>query len=245
MEFRCVRQSGTPNVTPPGVVDEAIIANLAVQPGSTTRFELQYRILDLNLSDAIVPAGLSAASINILSSNAAAGTFTRAQLSRAEAQNAAPAVPPTSPDTSGLPTGTASVRAGLHAPFRGGLSDSNNNTLPANGTIAANGITGILPLTISESGQGNPDAGADNNAWYGLYSFNFVAGAGGTTTITAAAVPDPNTGNTFGYFNSGAAVPLNSANSTGCTQLITVVPAPGALALLGMGGLIAGRRRRA
>jgi len=249
LELRILPETGT--VTSPagaGIVQGAPTSapGPTLASGTVQRYQLQYRVLDLDPNDAVnVPAGLSAASINITLNNAAGGTLAQAQLTRHAAQLAGSAAPP-SPDLTGLPTGTAIARRGLHAPFRGGFADQNNNALPSNGTVAANGIINILPLTISQPNQGNANNGIDNNIWYGLYSFNLtVGGTAGAYTITAEATPDVNTGNRFGWFNDGTAVPVQSSNATTGVTHFSIVPSPGAFALLGLGGLVAGRRRRA
>ncbi|MFN7022586.1 MAG: hypothetical protein ACK4WH_14850 [Phycisphaerales bacterium] len=253
MEVRIVPQTGTP----PATVTDGPLTTPATPitisgTERTQRFEMQYRILDLDLSDSIFPAGLTAAEIDITVNNPASGSFARAQLSRFEAQLAG-TIPPTSTDSSGLPTGAAAGRAGLHSPYRGGLSNANDNTLPANGTpdtrAGVVGIFSVLPLAISQTNQGNPDVGSPNDSWFGLYSFTFTADDNftGDVIITAAPKADPNTMNSFGYFNDGVAVPLTSPNSVnGVAHLsIVAVPAPGAAALVGLGGLVAFRRRRA
>lgn len=250
LEFRLVPQTGTP---PAAVTDSALTtpATPITLSGTsrTQRYELQYRVLDLNTADNVFPAGLSAAQINITASSPTAGTFARAQLSRFERQTNNATTPPSSPDNSGLPLGGSSTGTGLHSPFRGGMADQNNNDLPANGTVAPNGILSILPLTISQPNQGNELIGSPNTAWWGLYSFTFTAADlfGGDITITAEAQADPNSGNRFGWFSDGAAVPEQSTNATaGVTHLrIVAIPAPGTAALVGLGGLVAFRRRRA
>jgi len=255
LELRLVRQSG--NVTTPagaGVTDVDINNVYSGAPGDVLRFELQYRVVDLDDTDDITPAGLSSGTINISTTT---GTLTRAQLSRFEAQLAA-TTPPTSTDTSGLPTPAAnSGRRGLHAPFRGGLADANNNDLPANGIVnvdtnadpnlytpgPGNTLLSITPVSVSQNNQGNANNGIDNSGWYGLYSFNYTVGAT-NTFVVAAAIADPQTGNSYGYFNDGVAVPVTSQVSTGASYRI-IVPAPGAAALVGLGGLLVARRRRA
>jgi uncharacterized protein (TIGR03382 family) len=251
LEFRIVPQTGT--VTTPagtGIVDSALTTapGPTLTSGSVQRYALQYRVLDLDPSDAVnVPAGLSACSINITISGAggAGGSLAAAQLTRFQAQ-LANTTPPASPDVSGLPTGAAAVRTGMNTPYRGGFSDANNNALPSNGTVVPGGITGILPLAISQTNQGNANNGIDNTAWYGLYTFNLTVGTvAGNYTVTAEATADPGSGNRFGWFNDGVAVPAQSANATTGVTHFRIVPAPGAFALLGLGGLVAGRRRRA
>jgi len=130
----------------------------------------------------------------------------------------------------------------MHRPFRGGIpAPSPNNTHPSNGTIAANGITGITPLTLSQPDQGNNNPGE----WYGLYSFEFAYASGGPIVFTAEFIADPNTGNRYAFFNDGNPSPVQSTSATPGTITVPAVPAPGAMALLGLGGLMAGRRRRA
>jgi hypothetical protein len=247
LEFRCVPQIGTPGTMagPPGVVDVVPTpANIVLMVEEVQRFELQYRVLDLNPADTIVPAGISAAWINITSGNPPVGSYAPALLSRFERQTNTPLELPGPVDTSGPPTPAGSIismSVGLHRPLREGTT---KHGFVPNGSIVSNGITGILPLAIAAPNQGNVNIGADNTAWYGLYSFNFTAAARGATTFSVMAMPDVNTGNTFGYFNDGVVVPLNSPNSVPCSQRITVIPAPGALAILCAWGVTVFRRRR-
>lgn len=251
LELQIVRQAGTL----PGVItDIDVNSTVTANPGDVLRFEMQYRILDLDTNDSIVPAGLTAATIDITSTT---GTLLRGQLSRFEAQLAGALNPPTSTDSSGLPSGSASVRRGLHSPFRGGLSNSNNNDLPSNGVVnvdinpdpalytpgPGNTLISVTPLAISQHNQGNPDVGSDNEWWFGLYTFEYIVGST-NDVINVAAVADPQTFNSFGYFNDGVPVPLTSGNSTSASYRI-IVPAPGSVALLGLGGLLVARRRRA
>lgn len=148
---------------------------------------------------------------------------------------------------------------GVHAPFRGGFSTSGDNNLPANGVISPLGILGITPLTISQSNQGkagfstrqdttDPDNPVDTDflaggEWYGLYSFLVTVGSA-NVDLVAHSTPDAATGNRFAFWHDGQAVPPTSTDATdGFYHLI--VPAPGAAALMGLGGLLVARRRRA
>lgn len=266
VDLRIVPQNGTPGVAP-GVSEDAVAdtAGARVTLGAAKRFEVQYRIIDLITTDTIVPAGLSALVMNITVSNAANGTLTRAITSLSEA-NAGARPPRTAgqpaptvvwlmgptPDVSAAnPTG----RTGMHSPFRGGFSDQNDNNLAANGTPAPGALNGILPLSLSQNNQGLAgfDLSVDQDGsqrltggeWYGLYSFIFTPGAVGDFTITATATADPGTGNRFGYFNNGIPVPAQSTQAADGLFFGRIIPAPGTLALLGLGGLVAGRRRRA
>jgi len=255
LELRVVRQNGVPsNPVGAGVTDVDVNNSVTTTAGTTLRFELQYRVLDTDVNDIVVPAGLSSATINITSGT---GTLTRAQISRAENGQTGSDLP-LSPDTTGLPApAAASGRRGLHAPFRGGLVDSNNNDLPSNGVVNVdtnadpnlytpgngNTLLSVTPVSISQNNQGNADNGIDNNNWYGVYSFNYTVGSA-NDIINVAAIADAVTGNSFGYFDDGNAVPVTSADATGASYRI-VVPAPGAAALIGLGGLLVARRRRA
>lgn len=273
LELRLVRQMGTP--ANPGAANPVtdIDSNSSVTgtAGQTFRFELQYRILNLVKDadgdfvddDGILPSGLSAATINITSST---GTLLRAQLSNFEHSNGTATAIPPNPDATGIGFGGAAGRRGLHAPFRGGLVDSNNNDLPSNGITnvdtnpdpslfapgAGNTLLSITPVAISNHNQGNPyimlnsssepDFAGSDQVWWGLYSFNYTAGSA-NDTISAGAVADAQTGNAFGYFVDGSAVPIGSANAGSASYQI-IIPSPGAVALLGLGGLMVARRRR-
>lgn len=260
LELRLVRQTGTP--ANPGsanpVVDVDVNSSVTTTSGSVLRFEVQYRILNLVKDadfdgiddDGILPDGLSAATLNVSSINGT-GTFNHAQLSRFE-HSLAGVTPPASPDISGVGTAPASGRRGLHNPYRGGLADANDNSLPSNGVFLP-GTFQFTPVAISNTHQGNPQFDPGPNAgdinsnfdesWYGLYSFNFTVGAS-NTTLNVGAVADLDTGNRFGYFNDSSAVPLSSPNA-GTASYQIIVPAPGSVALLGLGGLLVARRRRA
>lgn len=95
--------------------------------------------------------------------------------------------------------------------------------VPWQGFEAANGVVGML--------------------------FRFTAGeAGRTINITArffrSGTPAP-TGNQFVvYTNEQGSNTKFQTDASIVDAAVTIVPAPGALALLGLGGLVAGRRRR-
>jgi len=286
LEFQIVRVSPTvPGTTAATRLTLQGLPNDSVTTtsGTTMRFQLQYRILNLvpdvyvppvlddngdvitpgyfsagdgapdsmgHFPNAIVPDGLSSASINITSG---LGRLQRALLSNN--QNIAAGTPPLYPDASG----NQGTRRGLVNPYRGGMSDSNINDLPSNGitnddsnadpalygTGPANTLLSITPVAInSNAHQGNElFYGNPNSAWYDLYCFTYTAGAS-NDVINVGAIPDPQTGNTFGYFSDSNAVPLTSTNS-GTASYRIIVPAPGAAALVGLGGLLVARRRRA
>jgi hypothetical protein len=214
--------------------------------GQTYRVELRYRIADLT-ADTTGSRGLSAASIGFTQTGGGtASGHRRSNLSNDQASASSPAA---SPDASGLlPDGD--MTTGLIGEFRGGLT---GDTAPANGTPAASGWS-ILPLALSAPaastswGSGNPTAANTdaNQARFGVYAFEFVYG-GGNVTFTASAIADPQTGNRFGGFrrtgSTNDPVPQTSTLATDGT--ISFVPAPASAALLGLGGLVAARRRRA
>lgn len=262
LELRLVRQTGTP--ANPGasnpVNDVDVNSSVTTTAGSVLRFEVQYRILNLVKDadfdfvddDGVLPDGLSAATLQVSSINGS-GSFAAAQLSRNEGQLAGIEQPPTS-DTSGIGGLPNSVRRGLHNPYRGGLADANDNSLPSNGIFLA-GSFQFTPVAIAATHQGNPNnlpisdprsGDINSNAdetWFGLYTFNFTVG-GSNTVINVGAIADLDTGNRFGYFNDSSAVPLSSPNA-GTASYEIIVPAPGSVALLGLGGLLVARRRRA
>lgn len=255
MELRIIPQSGsvTGTVTD-GPIDLVNITPADVGAARTRRFELQYRIIDNDTNDNLVPAGLTAAQIDItadvLGGPESDLSVARAQLSRNEVQLAG-AAPPASTDSSGLPTGPNAAAQGLHRPFRGGIpAPAPNNSAGSNGAISGLNITGITPLTLAQSDQGNPNLDPSYaNAWYGLYSFEFTAGDvfGGIVTFTASAIVDPQTGNRFAYWPDGVGAPQTStqAGNASISVLVINIPPPGAgTALMLAAGLASARRRR-
>lgn len=247
LELRLVAQTGTPSNPASTVtsVDAAQHPDTSSGLGVARRFEVQYRLVDLDTNDAFNPAGLTSGNLRIV---ATGGTLERAILSRAEARNptsGSPALPSVATSVNLDPdnfiiSGNATIGAfrGLHAPYRGGIpAPAPNNDNAANGVFSAGNtvLSGITPLSLTQTDQ-------NDGGWYGLYSFNFLPTAGaGNVAISFDA--DAMTGNRFGFFTDGDPVPVTSPVAQGDSATI-LVPAPGAMALLGLGGLIAGRRRR-
>jgi len=117
----------------------------------------------------------------------------------------------------------------------------------ANGTQAANGFQNIgpgqLPTDPGSANATNPIAGLERLGWtpnsYVQRTQTFtVSGAAGAGANVIGLYLDLDGGTTGGV----AYIPLSSI-SLGSVQ-IPVAPAPASLALLGLGGLVAGRRRR-
>lgn len=226
----------------------------ATDTNRTRRFEVQYQIQEGAGFEFFI-ASLASMQFSVGASVAGgslpAPTMSRAVLTANQAA-ANSVLPVTSPDLSGNAAGPANVnRQGLHGVWRGGLSPATQagNTLPANGTIAGSSINLITPLTLTQLNQ----LPANNTAaWYGLYSFEVTVGANGgptdsivTTAITVAV--DAQTQNAWGAYEDADPIPRTSRlfMTQSASFAVEAVPAPGALALIGLGGLVAGRRRRA
>jgi hypothetical protein len=220
--------------------------------GTTYRVELRYRIADLT-ADTTGSRGLSAANIIFSRSGTGTGSTSASFLTNDQASVAAIS----NPDASGIiPTGgdLSLDSTGLIGEFRGGVV---LNTDPANAGGGALGNSwGIVPLALSapnhnswrNSGTANPSA-ANTNAGtlvWAIFSFDFLY-MGGQVDFVASALADAGTGNRFGYFRrTGTANdPIPQTSNLATDGTISFVPAPGAAALLGLGGLIAARRRRA
>lgn len=80
-----------------------------------------------------------------------------------------------------------------------------------------------------------------------IFLYCFTVGAShnlGDTLDTSAGGINLNRGTWYGNPDSGTGNPVNAPISQVMNARITIVPTPGALALLGLGGLVAGRRRR-
>jgi hypothetical protein len=117
----------------------------------------------------------------------------------------------------------------------------------ANGTQAANGFQNIgpgqLPTDPSGANTANPISGAERLGWtptsYAQRTQTFtVSGAVGTNNNVVGLYFDLDGGTT------GGAAYLTNANINFGSVNIPIAPAPASLALLGLGGLVAGRRRR-
>jgi len=98
-------------------------------------------------------------------------------------------------------------------------------------------IPGVPPFDV-------PAAGSELGSAIGSFQIVIAAGSAGTLDLVLGAespfsleVIDVNTGGTANSSDSAATLTLNGAS-------INVTPAPSALALMGLGGLVAGRRRR-
>lgn len=258
LELRIVAVDGTAatSLTRPG----STAAMGAADVNRTRRFEVQYRIT----GDQGLAAGLSSMQFNItssLSGGTVGRTVDRAALTRFQANsggNTNASIADTSSDVSGASTNLAT---GLHRPYRGGIAaPAPNNNNAANG-IPVLGVAGapstgnpalnfITPLTLAENGQ-------NDGGFYGLYSFTVTVGDSSlgtdpdndgfvTINLSAAPIPDGQTGNAWGGFESGNPVPQTSTHRTdGSASFRVEIPAPGSLALIGLGGLVATRRRRA
>lgn len=241
-----------------GTVSDAA-GPIVLAPGQTVRLELRYRVTDANgFNDNFASNGLISASFAVTTGlSDAFGSFLRpgsandfgARLTNNQrtgtAQNGTmPAFPNDSSNSAITP-----INFGLHAPFRTGVFP-NSNGVAVPGQLA---ISNVLPIsTAAPNHPSFDDNGNQNSNFWAVYSFQYTApavvGAAFVVPVTVTA-----TGNTSlinlvnletGAENNGFA--LGTAGRTFSTSLsINVTPAPGAAALLGLGGLVAARRRRA
>lgn len=202
LELRIVPQSGVPGLlcvyddppTPLGSFDPPREA--WVSPNIAKRFEVQYRLVDIDVGDDLVPRGLRSVSIDIATAAASAGLWGRGLLSVGEGE---PGVdsgsPPDAVDCSGLPIAPVLRKRGLHQPYRGALSGADPSEDADNGAFQPQGLTAITALTIGPPGQAP-------GAWFGLYTFEFTPAStfAGSLTITAALAASPST--TFQWYDS-------------------------------------------
>jgi len=226
----------------------------ATDTNRTRRFSVQYQISEGAGFETFI-ASLASMQFSITSSVAGSlssgPSFARSVLTARQAGASTSVAAVLATDTSGNATGAANInRQGLHGAFRGGLSPATQagNTLPSNGTIVAGGINLITPLTLSQLAQ-NPSN--DTNAWYGIFDFEVTVGDGlaalSTVNLGINVAVDAQTQNAWGAYEDGDVIPRTSRlfTTAGASFDVVGVPAPGAVALLGLGGLVAGRRRRA
>jgi MYXO-CTERM domain-containing protein len=231
--------------------------------GNTYRVELRYRIND-GTADTVGSRGLTSSLIAI--TNTAGLQFgthiNRGALSADQGARGAlgilPGAAPANPDNTAIDNGLNNGLVGafpdgvtgMMDPFRGDMGGPMGDILPqkpSNGLAVPGGLT-ILPLSLSAPNQNSftglaPNAGNTNSNMtrWGVYAFEFVY-QGGAVIFTADAIADADTQNKFGFWD-GSPIPATSNQSAAGT--IAFIPAPASAALLGLGGLVAGRRRRA
>lgn len=242
-----------------GTLTDVGTGNINATAGQQFSIELRYRINDSN-ADTVGSRGLSSASIRFGTNAGANGSVSRAANTAYQEDPTTNGNVNTTPILNPDASGAGSGGTGLHGVFRGGLV---GDTDPANGgsgpptNVAGLALSQffILPLTLSSPGQQTwltgtsptvANTNTNNNRW-GLYSFIYTVGSNGAV-FTASAVADAQSGNRFGYFErtggTNNPIPQTSTQATDST-LAFIVPAPASVALLGLGGLVAGRRRRA
>ena len=233
--------------------------SITATPGSQYLIEVRYNISvsGTQPSPATGSIGLSAAQIHI-SGSSGAGSVSRGELTNflfagTDSQGNALSSAILNPDNSN----DAASGTGLVNLFRGGLTtdqDAGNGNVTATNTpgLSVAGFD-IVPLALSAPGQksftGSSPTATNNtsaNRW-AIYDFLYTVGTS-NNTLTAAAVADASTGNAFGFFQQAGTVknPVPVTSTLSNPGSITfVVPAPASAALLGLGGLVATRRRRA
>jgi len=135
------------------------------------------------------------------------------------------------------------------------IAQNNTTNFPGSGT-GANNVNGAGGVAMSQ----NPATFAGPNFIGGtenieMYRFAFIvsaSGGDGRVLSVSSALPamivgtaTPLVARVNWYTSTDSSALLTDAITAVNAATINVVPTPGALALLGMGGLIAGRRRRA
>jgi len=267
VEFAIVPRLDTGTPTSHSFTD--ITTPITAAAGATQRFQVRYRIVDIDGADPKFQLGLSTASFNVIASNTQVGSFSTdfqglpaARLSKRAGGVASPRLEGVASSgaewndvsqLTGAPAG--SQLFGIHAPFRTGVFSDPALAMPpqagnSNGIFTAAGAIGnILPLTTTPAFD-------EDNKWYGVYDFNLVFGstlpatADGTVTLGITV----NAATVFGFDASVGPDGTQYQNPGQVGQMLgasiqiggfPLVPAPGAAALLGLGGLVAARRRRA
>ncbi len=125
-------------------------------------------------------------------------------------------------------------RAGMFPSYRATIGGEAGNSDAGNG--AAEPMTGnwlFLPLNIEPAGNGQGIGGA----WSDVYKFNYATSDVSARTLTLDVFAE------FGGYQSSNGLQQPAPIAAGSFDIL-FVPAPGAAALLGAGGLLAMRRRR-
>lgn len=233
LELRLIAQVGTPGA--PGGVQSFEVQthpDIGSPMDVARRFEVQYRLMDLDQTDQIVPAGLASARLRLTVTNARLG---RAGLSQIESGSPAVGLPPVSQPVNlatDFSPAAANGSAGLHRPFRDGIpAPEPNNEHPSNGVIDAlqTTISEISPLALFRTDQYAPTD--PEGGWYGLYSFNmFPLGALWFLSLTADL--DSATNSRFAFFSDDQSEPVLGVTAIGDTAIGVPGPGPAVLMVL-------------
>jgi hypothetical protein len=239
------------------VIDLPGSAHLPLEPGdgagggAIRRFEVQYRLVDLDPGDSFVPAGLVSCLFDLSFSGGGNAFLQRAILSRSENRPGSAWVPAVSPDLSGPQTGLfapPNESRGLHRPFYRSSPEIPvfpNNDAPENGVFAPGpgGPNQAIHNIYADVISAGPVDGFLPQTWFGIYTFEFVAGESlGTPVTLTAAVQTASTGNNYAFWNANRPeVPVTSSNSTDGIATIAI-PSPGTACIFLLG--ICNRPRR-
>lgn len=150
---------------------------------------------------------------------------------------------------------SAANSASGNAPTASTSNDVNGRIAAGGGSIgsidAYNGfqfapIAGTDPI---DDPSGNPLAAfnvttGEPSAWANLYAFTITANPTGTTSVTAAGNLNMIAAISFQDVNGGNWFAASLTNVVPASASFSFIPTPGAAALLGLGGLMAARRRR-
>lgn len=143
-------------------------------------------------------------------------------------------------------------------PFTTGVNNANGWIGTVGGSAAILAVTAQRQAVPAADGAGDPLPNLTNygttgtfSPWYALYHFVFVprANNGGTVDVTRDVTVNVSGflryGNGSSEFAGNYQLTTSGLSSVQNTSITFQVPTPGAMALLGLGGLVAGRRRRA
>jgi hypothetical protein len=152
---------------------------------------------------------------------------------------------------------------GLYAPWRTGVIPADQSFAGNNGILTPNTvITNVLPLATGAPDQRSGTTTASAARFWSLYAFDIMlpanyntGNATDTQTITIATERGVSNGTPapflffprVGTANQSAAIQAGGSWTGGSVTLTirgVAVPAPASAALLGVGGLVAARRRR-
>ncbi len=227
-------------------------------PGSRVRLTIQFRLLNTQPSTLLMN-NFTATNFSVLGTGPAGGTAQRSQLfgrsagpgsqGRGEAFGDLDGF--TYPGVGAAPPGPQ-FRTGLHKVWRDGMTDPDEvgpltiDQHPANGQFSGDDVLLITPIALSTAFLPDPVSFAET-PWQGLYSYEFQhAGALGSKTFSFTPTTDTAnpTGRFFYYIVNSINVGQSTSFNNGSVTLNFAIPAPGAAMVLGLGGLLAARRRR-
>lgn len=209
----------------------AFAASNDVTTGDVVRVRV---VAATNLSQAV---GLSGATFNISATNFSATNALAAW------STSGPSTDPLGPGVQDSGSGN-----GRLAPFAASAATALPTSTLAAGVLSINGSGTGGRIAVGQNAPSLAGSRFNGNNPVAIFQFTFTVGSGYSVgdaiSVAVTNFLNPGTTGVRWYNNLGGTTAVSDPNPALEGGTLNFVPTPGALALLGLGGLVAGRRRR-